>query len=152
MPLKVGDDAPDFKTNAVGGKEVSLSDFTGKSNVVLFFFPLAFSPVCSKEVTDFERNLAKIKEAGAEVLGLSVDSVFALSVWAASVGGLAYPLATDIKREIGQKYGVFMAERGFNGRAIFVIGKDGKIKWMKQYEPKQQPDLAEVVAEVQKLK
>lgn len=152
MSLKVGDEAPDFRTGAVGGKEVSLSDFKGKSNVVLFFFPLAFSPVCSREVTDFERNLARIREAGAEVLGLSVDSVFALSVWAASLGGLSYLLATDIKREIGQKYGVFMPERGFNGRAIFVVGKDGKIKWMKLYEPRQQPDLAEVIAEVEKLK
>lgn len=148
--IRAGSPAPEFKTAGTGGREISLADFREKKKVVLFFFPGAFTPVCAKEVTDFERNIDKFKAADAEVVGVSVDSRWVLDVFSSTSGGLSYPLATDMKHEIGPKYGVFLPERGLEGRAIFVIGKDGAVAWSKIYELKQMPDLNEVLEAVKK--
>jgi peroxiredoxin len=148
--VKVGSEAPDFKAAATGGREVSLSDYKGRKKVVLFFFPGAFTPVCSSQVVDFQRSVDKFRAADAEVIGISVDSRWVLDVFSATSGGLSYILASDLKRDIGTQYGVFLADRGLEGRAIFVIGKDGRVAWHRSYELKQAPDVNEVLEAVKK--
>jgi peroxiredoxin len=140
---------PEFSLAGTGGREISSADYKEKK-WVLFFFPGAFTPTCSKECVDFERRIEAFRAAGAEVLGVSVDSKWTLDVFSATSGGLSYPLASDLRREVGTRFGVFLPEKGYEARAIFVIGKDGSIKWSKTYDLKTTPDLNEVLEAVKK--
>ena len=127
--LKPGDMAPDFTLPSTIGEKATLSDYRGKKNVVLLFYPLDFSPTCSKET----RQCGELLPAGAsdevQVLGISVDSLWAHKAFAPQ-NGITYPLLADFhpKGEVSKKYGAWNEERGFSARTAFIIGKDGKIK------------------------
>lgn len=137
MALKVGDKAPDFtlkSKNLTGDfKEISLSDYKGK-NVVLFFFPGAFTGVCTDEVCSITGGLKEYEDLGANVLGISVDSTFAQEGWTKQYG-IKIPLLSDFNKEIIVKYGtiypdgVFLGMNGVSKRSVFVIDKEGKIKY-----------------------
>lgn len=129
MPLSVGDTAPDFTLPATIGDKVTLSDYKGKKNVVLLFYPLDFSPVCSIENKQCAEMLPTKGAEDVQVLGISVDSLWAHKAFAAA-NGISYPLLSDFhpKGEVAKKYGVFLEERGTAARTAFVIGKDGRIK------------------------
>ncbi len=160
MALNVGDMAPDFKLpSATGDKtgDFKLSDFKGKKNVVLAFYPLDFSPVCSIEMPAFETNLAKFDGSNAQVVGISTDSVHCHVAFQKSLGGLSYPLLSDKwpHGEVAKSFGIFPAAQaphlGINERAIFIVDKEGKIAWAKVYQLGQQPDDSEVLAALAKL-
>ncbi len=89
----------------------------------------------------------------SQVLAISCDPVAAKSAWGKSLGGISYPLVADFwpHGEVAQKYGIFNAERGRSERALFVVDKQGIIRWIKKYEPGMQPDNAELLAELKKL-
>jgi len=129
MALKPGDTAPDFTLPSTVGDKVTLSDFRGKKNVILLFYPLDFSPVCSVETKQCAEMLPKQGAEGVEVLGISVDSLWAHKAFAAQQG-IAYPLLADFhpKGAVAEKYGVYLADKGISARTAFIIGKDGKIK------------------------
>lgn len=127
MPLQPGDPAPDFTLPSTVGDRASLSDYRGKKNVLLMFYPLDFSPVCSienKQAADMTRGAEDV-----QVLGISVDSLWAHKAFAAQ-NGILYPLLADFhpKGEVAKKYGVYLEEKGLAARTAFVIGKDGTIK------------------------
>jgi len=125
--LKVGDSAPDFTLPSTAGKPVKLSDFRGKNNVVLAFFPAAFTGGCTKEMTSYGQNLAKFEAMGAQVFGVSTDNTPSLGVFAKQTGA-TFPMLSDFaKRSVSKDYGVLMADRGLANRATFVIDADGKI-------------------------
>ncbi len=125
--LKVGDMAPDFTLPSTAGKPVKLSEFRGKSNVVLAFFPAAFTGGCTKEMTAYGANLAKFEGMGAQVFGVSTDNTPSLGVFAKQTGA-TFPMLSDFnKRSVSKDYGVLMADRGLANRATFVIDTDGKI-------------------------
>ena len=125
--LKVGDTAPDFTLPSTAGKPVKLSDFRGKSNVVLAFFPAAFTGGCTKEMTAYGQNLSKFEGMGAQVFGISTDNTPSLGVFAKQTGA-TFPLLSDFsKRNVSKDYGVLMADRGLANRATFVIDTEGKI-------------------------
>ncbi len=129
MPLKPGDTAPDFTLPATVGDKVTLSDYRGKKNVLLMFYPLDFSPVCSVEN---KQCAALIPSQGADdvqVLGISVDSLWAHKAFAAQ-NDISYPLLADFhpKGAVAAKYGVYLEDKGIAARTAFVIGRDGKIK------------------------
>jgi mycoredoxin-dependent peroxiredoxin len=129
MPLKVGDPAPDFTLPATVGEKVSLSDYRGTKNVVLLFYPLDFSPVCSVENRQCAEMLPTRGADDVAVLGVSVDSLWAHKAFAAQ-NGIAYPLLADFhpKGDVAKKYGVYLEEKGISARTAFIIGRDGKVK------------------------
>jgi peroxiredoxin len=129
MALKPGDPAPDFTLPSTVGDKVTLSDYRGKKNVILLFYPLDFSPVCSGETRDCGRMLPTSGGDGVEVLGISVDSIWAHKAFAAQQG-IAYPLLADFQPRgaVAEKYGVYLPEKGIAARTAFIVGKDGRIK------------------------
>lgn len=129
MPLKPGDTAPDFTLPSTVGDKVTLSDYRGKKNVLLLFYPLDFSPVCSVETRECAELLPSRGGDGVQVLGVSVDSLWSHKAFAAQ-NGISYPLLADFhpKGAVAEKYGVYLPEKGISARTAFVIGKDGRIK------------------------
>lgn len=127
--LKPGDIAPDFTLPSTIGDKVTLSDYRGKKNVLLLFYPLDFSPTCSKETKQCGEMLPDRDSQDVEVLGISVDSLWAHKAFAPQ-NGITYPLLADFhpKGEVSRKYGVYLDDKGFSARTAFIVGKDGKIK------------------------
>jgi peroxiredoxin len=125
--LKVGDLAPDFDLPSTKGGRVKLSDFRGKSHVVLAFFPAAFTGGCTKEMLAYQANLAKFQGHTAQVFGVSGDNTPSLGEFAKQLN-LEFPLLSDFaSRETMAAYGVLMPGRGLANRATFVVDRDGKI-------------------------
>jgi peroxiredoxin len=130
--LKVGDTAPDFTLPSTGGKPVKLSDFHGKKNVVLAFYPAAFTGGCTKEMTAYGKSLDKFESADTQVFGVSTDNTPSQKVFAEQVGA-TFPMLSDFsKREVSKAYGVLMPDRGLANRATFVIDKEGKIQHIEE--------------------
>jgi peroxiredoxin len=145
MPIAVGQLAPDFMLKDQNQKEIRLSEFAGKRNVVLIFYPLDFSPVCTNEHACFVNDMKRFESLDAQVLGLSVDSVWAHKAFADKMG-IRYPLLADFhpKGAVADKFGVYLSEKGITGRAIAIINKTGKIAWFKNYDIPVVPDMKEV--------
>ena len=145
MPIAVGQPVPDFVLKDQNQQEVKLSDFKGKKNVVMVFYPLDWSPVCTNEHACFVNDMKKFEQLDAQVLGLSVDSVWSHKAWAEKMG-IRYPLLADFhpRGAVASKFGVYLEERGITGRAITIINKEGKIAWFRQYDIPTVPDLKEV--------
>jgi len=153
MPIAVGQPAPDFTLKDQSQKEIKLSDFAGKRNVVLVFYPLDFSPLCSNEHACFVNDLKQFESLDAQVLGLSVDSVWAHKAFADKLG-ITYPLLADFlpRGAVAEKFGVYVAERGVAGRAIAIIDKAGKIAWFKNYDYPNVPETKEVAQALAAIK
>jgi peroxiredoxin len=129
MALQPGDPAPDFTLPSTVGEKVTLSDYRGKKNVILLFYPLDFSPVCSGETRECAQMLPAQGGDGVEILGISVDSLWAHKAFAAQQG-ISYPLLADFQPRgaVAEKYGVYLPEKGISARTAFIVGKDGTIK------------------------
>ena len=128
--------APDFTAQAVVDgefKPVTLSDYKGKSHVVLFFYPLDFTFVCPTEIIAFSDRIADFQKRGVQVLGVSVDSRFSHLAWIntprakGGLGKLEYPLVEDLTKKISGDYGVLL-DAGIALRGLFLIDKDGVIR------------------------
>ena len=127
MALQVGDTAPDFELPASGNQTIKLSDYRGKKNVLLAFYPFAFSPVCSLQLPGLQQQLGQFQSLNTEVLGISVDSKHSSAAFAEHLH-LDFPLVSDFNKEITRAYGV-LREGGFAERALFVIDRAGKIAY-----------------------
>ncbi len=149
MPLLVGDVAPDFELPASGNRTVKLSEFRGKKNVLLAFYPFAFSPVCSLQLPGLQENLGKFQDLNTEVLGISVDSKHSSTAFAEHLH-LDFPLVSDFNKEVTKAYGV-LREGGFAERALFVIDKGGKIAYAHVNAIGEVPDNAPVFEVLQQL-
>jgi peroxiredoxin len=151
MAIAVGQPAPEFTLKDQSQKEVKLSDFRGK-NVVLIFYPLDFSPVCTNEHACFVNDMKQFEGLNAQVLGLSVDSAWAHKAFAEKMG-IHYPLLADFhpRGAVADKFGVYLADKGITGRAIVIIDKDGKVSWFKNYDIPVVPDIKEVSAALAKV-
>ena len=136
MTVEEGQQAPDFTLKDTDRKDRSLGEFRGK-NVVLAFFPGAFTGVCTTEACAFRDSAEKYHSLNAEVVGVTVDSPFAQKGWA-DVNQINFPLLSDHKREVVNQYGTalpnFAGLEGYTStsRAVFVIDRDGKVsyKWV----------------------
>jgi len=122
----VGQVAPDFSLKGPGGAPHTLSEWRGDKNVLLVFYPLAFSSVCSHQLPELEKALPKFEAADTIVLGISVDSHYANAAFARSLG-VTFPLLSDWKHETAKAYGVFLPEPRYTNRVTFMIDKAGKI-------------------------
>jgi mycoredoxin-dependent peroxiredoxin len=153
MALSVGAAAPDFTLKDQSQKEVKLSDFKGKKNVVIVFYPLDWSPVCTNEHACFVNDLKRFEQLDAQVLGLSVDSVWSHKAFADKMG-IHYPLLADFhpRGAVADKFGVYLADKGITGRAIAVIDRNGNLAWFKNYDIPTVPDVNEVSDALSKLK
>ena len=153
MAIAVGQTAPDFSLKDQHDKDVRLSDFSGKKNVVLVFYPLDWSPVCTNEHACFVNDMKRFETLDAAVLGVSVDSAWSHKAYAEKMG-IKYSLLADFNPRGGMagKYGVYLAEKGIAGRAIVIVGKDGKVAWVKNYDIPVVPDVAEVASALQQVK
>ncbi len=126
--LAAGALAPDFTADSTSGRSVTLSDFRGRSNVLLAFFPLAFTSTCTAELCDFSADFDQFMTSGVIVLPISVDSVPTLKEFKAK-HGMRVDLVSDFKRDISRAYGVLLPDRFYSNRAYFLIGKDGRVAW-----------------------
>jgi peroxiredoxin len=127
MPAEIGEEAPDFTLTDENGEQFTLSSLHGH-NVVLVFYPLAFSGTCTKELLDLTAASDKYDAANAEIVGISVDSPYSLKAFKRDEG-LKAKLLADFhpKGDVARKYGAYIEEAGIATRATFVIDKDGKI-------------------------
>lgn len=128
-PLPVGAVAPDFSLPDANGERLSLTSFRGRP-VVLVFYPLDWSPTCSDQLSLYQAELDEFRRFGAQLIGVSVDSIYSHGAWAA-VRGLEFPLVADFepKGAVGKAYGIYREADGFSERALFVIGPDGIIRY-----------------------
>jgi len=152
MAISVGAAAPDFTLKDQNMKDVKLSDFQGKKNVVIVFYPLDWSPVCTNEHVCFVNGMKGFEQLDAAVLGLSVDSVWSHKAFAEKMG-IQYSLLADFQPRgaVADKFGVFLPEKGITGRAIAIVDRGGKIAWFKSYDIPTVPDMKEVAHEVHEL-
>jgi peroxiredoxin len=125
---QVGDLAPDFTAASTSGSDVSLSSFRGKKNVLLAFFPLAFTETCTKELVCFTEDFDQFAEKGVEILPISVDGTPSLKEFKNKLR-MKSDMLSDFKREISRAYGVLNEERFYSNRAYFLIDKEGKVRW-----------------------
>ena len=153
MSISAGQTAPDFTLPNQDKKEVKLSDFAGKKNVVLVFYPLDWSPVCTNEHVCLVNDMKAFETLDAEVLGVSVDSVWSHKAFADKMG-IKYSLLADFhpKGAMSEKYGVYLADKGITGRAIVIVGRNGKVAWIKNYDIPVVPDVKEVAAALGQVK
>jgi len=136
MSTLVQKPAPDFKAVAVANsafEDISLSDYKGKY-VVLFFYPLDFTFVCPTEIIAFSDKLAEFKKRNAAVLGVSVDSQYTHLAWIntprkqGGLGGLDYPLVSDLTKKIAADYGVLSADGAVALRGLFILDQQGIVR------------------------
>lgn len=127
--LAVGIEAPDFSLEDANGNLVSLADFRGK-NVVLVFYPLDWSPACSDQLSLYQEEIPQFEKYNAEVVGISVDSLYSHGAWAA-VRGITFTLLADFhpKGEVSRKYRVLRQTEGFSERALYIIDSQGIIRY-----------------------
>ena len=151
QPLKVGDVAPAFELMDENKNVVKLADFAGKKKVVLLFYPMDFSPVCTQEHCAFGPQLPQI-QGGADtvVFGVSCDSPFSHAAYKKQYN-IPYSLLSDPTRKMAKAYGMWAGEEPYNctKRGTVIVGKDGRIAHWEEVpmrEPRKSEDLARVVA------
>lgn len=151
MAIEVGQEAPDLELPVAGSQEkFKLSDYKGKQPVVLLFFPLAWTGVCTQQMCDARDAMNKFEKLDAKVVGISVDSPFALNKFKADQG-LNFDLASDFNRSAVEaydcKYEELLGFKGVAKRSAFVINKEGKVAYAVVNESaKDVPSLEEIQA------
>ncbi len=130
MTVRTGERAPEFDLEVTHGERVRLSDFRGRSNVLLVFHPFAFTPVCEDEARDLQDNLESFRNAQTEIVFVSCDPAAARQAWRRELGA-EYTFASDFwsHGEVAKAYGVFNETNGAPHRGTFLIDKDGTVIW-----------------------
>ena len=155
MSADLGTKAPDFTLVNQDREPVTLSDRLKTGPVVLAFFPAAFSSVCEKELCTFRDSLSELNAVQAQVLGISVDTFFALKAWA-DQHKFAFPLLSDFNKDVIRAYDVYNPDmvglKGIARRAVFVIDRQGVVRHREVLEDaRKEPDYAAVQAALQTL-
>jgi peroxiredoxin len=156
MCLALGQRAPDFELPVVlGGDTVRLGDYKGEKIVVLLFFPLAFSAVCTSQMCAVAENYSRWEELGAEIVGISTDSPYVNQKFAQECGA-TFPIASDYNKIVSSEYKVLLEDmaglKGVTNRAVYVINKEGRVIYVwKGEHPGIMPPLEAVVETIERL-
>jgi peroxiredoxin len=136
MAVEVGSEAPGFTLNDYNREKVSLASFRGKKNVLVVFYPFAFSGVCTGELCQVRDELADYQNDKVQILGVSVDSVHGLKAWAKQEG-YEFPLLSDFwpHGEVAKAYGVFNEAAGMANRGTFLIDTEGIVQFAEVNQP-----------------
>jgi len=136
MAVEVGSKAPDFTLNDYNREQVSLASFRGKKNVLLVFYPFAFSGICTDEFCQVRDEIADYQNDKVQVLGVSTDSFFALKAWAQQEN-FEFPLLADFwpHGEVAKAYGVFNEASGMANRGTFLIDTEGVVRFAEMNQP-----------------
>ena len=158
--ISVGTEAPDFDLPSSllsdagkPGKKLKLSDYRGKKNVVLAFYPLDFSPTCSGEMSCFRDDFGQFQGADTEVVGVSVDSAWCHAAFVEKMG-LTFPLVADFhpKGAMATAYGLYEADKGFTSRATVIVDRAGKVAFAKDHGLGTPRDNKEILAALAALR
>lgn len=152
LKVKVGDSAPDFSLPTTTGRTVSLGSFLGKKNVVLSFVPAAWTPVCSGQWPGYNIVQNLFEQAQTELIGISVDNVPTLHAWVQEMGGLWFPVASDFypHGQLSEALGI-LRSNGEAERALFLIDKQGIIRYIDVHDINSRPDLGPLIKAMQAL-
>jgi len=152
LKVKVGDRAPDFTLPSLTGKNISLSQYRGKKNVVLSFVPAAWTPVCSDQWPGYNIIKDIFEENEAILLGITVDNTPTLHAWTNQMGKLWFPVLSDFwpHGAVAKKYGI-LRSNGVSERALFVIDKKARIRYIDVHDINQRPPLEGLVSALEKL-
>jgi len=144
MTIQINSPAPDFTLPSHLDKPVTLSDLKGK-NVVLAFFPLTFTPVCSSQIPAYEAEQAKFAALDTQILAISVDNTASQKAWAESLGGIHYPILSDFwpHGAVALKYGVLRSE-GYTERAVILIDRQGIVRYVDVHDFNKAPSNVEL--------
>jgi mycoredoxin-dependent peroxiredoxin len=136
MALQVGTEAPGFTLRDQNNEEVTLSSYRGERNVLVVFYPFAFSPMCTGELCQVRDDLSSFRNEDAEILAVSVDHPFVLKAWA-QAQGFEFPLLSDFWPHGGtaKAYGVFQDKRGFALRGTFLVDTSGVVRFAEVNQP-----------------
>ncbi|UVS77808.1 peroxiredoxin [Actinokineospora sp. UTMC 2448] len=143
MAIEVGSKAPDFTLNDYNKQPVTLSSFQGEKNVLLVFYPFAFSGICQGELCQVRDELSEYSDKNVQVIGVSVDTPFSLKAWA-DQQGYTFPLLSDFwpHGEVAKTYGVFHEDAGLALRGTFLIDKTGTVRYAEVNAPGEARDQA----------
>ena len=136
----VGEPAPDFVLPGPYGDLIRLSNFRGRSHIVLVFYPFDFSPVCTRQLTLIQENIDRFNALGAEVLGISADSPLSHDAFAEALDLDILLLSDFFGKSVSETYGVLRRE-GICERATFIIDKDGIIRYAAVHDINKPPDI-----------
>jgi len=150
--LQPGDKAPDITLQTHSDGEHNLAWYRGRKNVILAFYPADWTPVCATQIPGFVPLLETFETYDAQVIGISVDSVFCHTAWAKSLGGIPFPLMSDYypHGEVARKYGV-LSSRGYAERSVFLIDKSGVIRYIEKVKPADLPDNDKLIAALKEV-
>ncbi len=153
LKVKVGQSAPDFALPSVSGEKVSLSRFRGKKNVVLSFVPAAWTPVCSDQWPGYNIAEGIFTQNDAVLFGITVDNIPTLFAWTNQMGQLWFQVLSDFwpHGAVAGKYGV-LRSNGVSERALFVIDKEGFIRYIDVHDINKRPPLEDLAGALEKLK
>lgn len=152
LKVKSGEPAPDFTLPALTGERITLSQFRGNKNVVLFFVPAAWTPVCSDQWPGYNIVKDLFDANDAILLGITVDNIPTLFAWTNQMGELWFPVLSDFwpHGAVADTYGVLRSD-GISERAIFIIDKGGIIRYINVGDINKRPPLEDLVKELEKL-
>jgi peroxiredoxin (alkyl hydroperoxide reductase subunit C) len=152
LKVKVGEPAPDFVLPSVSSKKISLSQFYGEKNVVIPFVPAAWTPVCSQQFPDYSIVKNVFDETDAVLIGITVDNIPTLHAWTREMGTVCFHVLSDFwpHGAVAKRYGVFRS-KGFTERAVFIIDKDGIIRFTQVSEINKRLDPSVCALELKKL-
>jgi peroxiredoxin len=152
LQVKVGEKAPDFVLPSVAGEKVSLGQFLGKKNVVLSFVPAAWTPVCSDQWPGYNIAQGLFEAHNTMLLGITVDNIPTLFSWTNQMGRLWFPVLSDFYPHgaVASRFGVLRTD-GTSERALFVIDKQGVIRYIDVHDINQRPRLEVLMGELGKL-
>jgi peroxiredoxin len=137
--IEAGARAPEFTLVDQDGGQVSLADFRGRA-VVLVFYPADFSPTCTDQLSVYQDRLGEFERRGVQLLGISVDGAFCHKAFQSHLG-VTIPLLADFhpKGEVAKAYGVWSEEYGVSGRALVLVGPEGRVEWAYESPPLEVP-------------
>ncbi len=136
MALEVGSQAPDFTLKDQNNEEITLSSFRGSRSVLVVFYPLAFSGICTGELCQLRDDLDQFQNADVQVVAVSVDSAFTLKAWSEQQN-FDFPLLSDFwpHGKVASEYGVFNEKAGIANRGTFLVDADGLVRFAEMNQP-----------------